>query len=409
MHPDCAVRSPVWKCVLVFAIFDTDKFIQTVEENPPIWEKGTKEYSDRGAKEKCWFNVGAGMFENWEEMTDADKQSQLKDLKNKWRHIRDNFAKYINQKKSGDSAAKRKKYIYADALSFLLQSMSKRRRSGNFEFETERQEEDGEKENPEIEGTSETDQPPPEAFKKRRGKTAEMSVLQQQLLQKLEHSESVADDSDKAFMLSILPDIKLLMNCNKKDKKTLLLDFLRAEIRSIGYGWAMETIFISTICLLRKLFGRFYYSSVVFLPGFLSGLALILETTENQVLDGLIFFNSVLTCYMTKTFKIKDKYFSSIAGLFCGLTYAMSPNIQVLVIAITTLLQIIYHYICEHFKVTNHFWQRLLLFMCCHGYLLHQKFFNPKICSPYYSKMIDACTNNMTVEIYNSLIRTFFM
>ncbi|KAG5862673.1 hypothetical protein JTB14_007207 [Gonioctena quinquepunctata] len=318
--------------------------------------------------------------------------------------------------------------------------------------------------------------------------------------------------------------IKLLMNCNKKDKKTLLLDFLRAEIRSIGYGWAMETLFISTICLLRKLFGRFYYSSVVFLPGFLSGLALIVETTENQVLDGLIFFNSyietilnsiginrvgqtimfmgvssflmhilanrkntlkfvyfwfytppmknnnsenkntcaheeacsvyfykgffkffslgygvniirrlvpkmgilmkkpsnifrllisksnvyfglfigsyvglyrVLTCYMTKTFKMKEKYFSSIAGLFCGLTYAVSPNIQVLVIAITTVLQIIYHNISEHFKVTNHFWQRLLLFMCCHGYLLHQKFLNPKICSPYYSKMIDACTNNM--------------
>lgn len=59
-------------------MFDTDKLIQTIEENPPIWEKGTKEYSDRGAKEKCWFNVGAGMFENWEEMTDADKQSQGK-------------------------------------------------------------------------------------------------------------------------------------------------------------------------------------------------------------------------------------------------------------------------------------------------------------------------------------------
>ncbi|KAG5871770.1 hypothetical protein JTB14_023454 [Gonioctena quinquepunctata] len=141
----------------------------------------------------------------------------LKNLKNRWRHIRDNFAKYINQGRSGDPAAKRRKYVYADALSFLLQSMSKRRTSGNFEFETERQEEDDEKENPEIEGTSETDQPPPEALKKRRGKTAEMTVFQQQLLQKLEHSESVADDSDKAFMLSILPDVKKLDDDEKLD------------------------------------------------------------------------------------------------------------------------------------------------------------------------------------------------
>ncbi|KAG5861219.1 hypothetical protein JTB14_010357 [Gonioctena quinquepunctata] len=54
-----------------------------------------------------------------------------------------------------------------------------------------------------------------------------MTVFQQQLLQKLEHSESVADDSDKAFMLSILPDVKKLDDDEKLDFRYHVLQFFR--------------------------------------------------------------------------------------------------------------------------------------------------------------------------------------
>ncbi|KAG5892663.1 hypothetical protein JTB14_025457 [Gonioctena quinquepunctata] len=311
--------------------------------------------------------------------------------------------------------------------------------------------------------------------------------------------------------------IKLLMDYKKKEKKTLFLNFLKSQIRSMAYGWLLATLIVSSICLLRKLLGRFNYYSLLFVPGFIAGTSIMAETRENQVLDGLIFFNSfietilnfiglnrkeyseihillvpyaaderercenketcshekpctvyfyrgfskyfalgyavniirrlipkmgilvkkpsnifnilisksnfyfglfigsyvglyrVLTCYMTTSSKIEEKYFGSVAGLFCGLTYAISPNIQVLVIAITTLLQMIYHNICEHFQITNHFWQRQLIFMWCNGFLLHHRFYNPKACSPYYSKMIDGATNNVAVEIYDRLIRRFFL
>jgi len=48
-------------------------------------------------------------------------------MKNTWRHIRDNYSKFINQGKSGDEGTSKKKYVYADALSFLQQTVKKRK------------------------------------------------------------------------------------------------------------------------------------------------------------------------------------------------------------------------------------------------------------------------------------------
>lgn len=48
-------------------------------------------------------------------------------MKNKWRHIRDNLARYIHQLKKGNPAAKKRKYIYADALSFLNKTFESRK------------------------------------------------------------------------------------------------------------------------------------------------------------------------------------------------------------------------------------------------------------------------------------------
>lgn len=57
-------------------MFDVDKFIQIVEENPAIWEKGTKEYSDRNLREKSWNVVGENMFSNWSDMTYEERSDQ---------------------------------------------------------------------------------------------------------------------------------------------------------------------------------------------------------------------------------------------------------------------------------------------------------------------------------------------
>lgn len=55
----------------------------------------------------------------------------VKDFKDKkWRHIRDNYTKYINQEKSiksGPAASKRTKYHFSDILAFLKPLIEKQR------------------------------------------------------------------------------------------------------------------------------------------------------------------------------------------------------------------------------------------------------------------------------------------
>ncbi|XP_057658940.1 uncharacterized protein LOC130895583 [Diorhabda carinulata] len=93
-----------------------------------------------------------------------------------------------------------------------------------------------------------------------------------------------------------------------------------------------------------------------------------------------------------------------ISGIISGITYICCPTIQVLVLALTTTLQMIYHRFCEKYKITDHFYQRLLIFQLTHAINLHNKFFNDEICSPYYDKMIDACTNNVSAIIKHEVI-----
>nr|CAI5855660.1 unnamed protein product [Callosobruchus analis] len=85
-----------------------------------------------------------------------------------------------------------------------------------------------------------------------------------------------------------------------KNKKNLLWDLLVAEMRGIMYGIGMgETIF-GTMCLMRALFGRLHYYTILFVPGFISGLSVLVETKENQILDALIFFNSLIETILNK-------------------------------------------------------------------------------------------------------------
>nr|XP_023013230.1 uncharacterized protein LOC111503213 [Leptinotarsa decemlineata] len=330
--------------------------------------------------------------------------------------------------------------------------------------------------------------------------------------------------------------LKMFLSIGKKDMKTIILNFLVSEMRSTMYSTAMGVLMLAAICSFRLIFGRIHYFTLLFLPGCVSGLSLLVESKSNQVLHSLLYFNLVietilrkskiswewetvifmsvsgllmhfltnrhdkidfihfwfytppvkdgncekylttcshdktcpvfvyqgfwkyfvlgygvsiikklltrmgsivkepstilrmcfnrsnlyfgsfigsyvainrmLSCYLPKT-RMSETFHGLIAGLISGLTYAISPNIHVLVIAITTLLQISYNNISKHLKITNHYWNRLVIYVLCQGYLIHHKFCYPKACAPYYSKMIDACTNNVTVDVCKHFIKTF--
>lgn len=62
-------------------VFDTDKFISCIQNNPSIWEIGSKDYMDKHIKQKSWNTIGEYMFEDWSELEEHAKESKGKESK----------------------------------------------------------------------------------------------------------------------------------------------------------------------------------------------------------------------------------------------------------------------------------------------------------------------------------------
>lgn len=163
----------------------------------------------------------------------------VKEMKSKWRHIRDNFQKTINQGKSGDPAPKKKKkYVYADALAFLLTTMEKRKTKGSIAETSEEEQREGENGQDIEEHDDEEDtaldtanisMQPPKATRSRGQKSTvhTLTPFQRQLLHKLDNSNPTEADADKSYLLSLLPDYKELNADEKLDFKFMTLQFFR--------------------------------------------------------------------------------------------------------------------------------------------------------------------------------------
>lgn len=146
--------------------------------------------------------------------------------------------RYKNQGKSGDAAPeKKKKYVYADALTFLLSSMEKRPTSGNIPECNEgtdgnlQEEQNGDTTvNSEIidEAVGDTPlQPPKPTTKGQINRKNKMSPFQCQLLAKLSSSSAADEDPDRHYILSLLSDFKTLNEDEKLDFKLMNIQFFK--------------------------------------------------------------------------------------------------------------------------------------------------------------------------------------
>ncbi|XP_050296808.1 uncharacterized protein LOC126736471 [Anthonomus grandis grandis] len=222
---------------------DTDKMIQLIQSCPSLWDKGCDEYKNRTIKEKCWTEITVQLNqEEWEELSSADKQKKIADVKLKWKNVRDHFRKTLQGPKSG-AAAKKTKYMYADALEFLLSASKKRSTSGNISFDEEEHES-------QLEGHSETDSSSSQALPIPRPtpplspstststtvyststlpKKPKMSQFQSQLLKTLEkpmpQPEIEPDNSNKLFMMSIVPFMDKLSEGDNLEFRHYVNDF----------------------------------------------------------------------------------------------------------------------------------------------------------------------------------------
>ncbi|XP_076236461.1 uncharacterized protein LOC143180551 [Calliopsis andreniformis] len=134
-------------------MFDTEKFIEEIQKRPAIYDVNRSEYNDRNAKMAAWDEVCQVMVPNWARLTNEEKNVEEKNLRGKWRNIRDYFMKELKLQKSqklGTPGRKRKNYMYFDQLLFLM-PMVENKRGGTAINNCKFEESEGEVDNPVIE------------------------------------------------------------------------------------------------------------------------------------------------------------------------------------------------------------------------------------------------------------------
>lgn len=59
-------------------MFDTEKFICEIEKRPALYDIKSKEYCNREIKAKSWFDIGAAMFPDWNELSRGETSEKGK-------------------------------------------------------------------------------------------------------------------------------------------------------------------------------------------------------------------------------------------------------------------------------------------------------------------------------------------
>ncbi|XP_033188072.1 uncharacterized protein LOC117236794 [Bombus vosnesenskii] len=238
-------------------MFDTEKFIGEIEKRPAIYDVNRSEYNDRNAKMTAWDEVCQVMVPNWARLTDEERNVEEKNLRGKWRNIRDYFMKELKLQKSqkvGPVGRKRKKYMYFDQLLFLMPTVENKRNAGTTLNNCKSEESEGEIDNPVIE---EYDVPlahaapsittgreylqPGASYKmcprypKQLCETSFASfdneihdILSSHSSQRVTYDE---DDYDKMFLLSLLPIIRQVPEEKKLDVRIQMQQVLALALR----------------------------------------------------------------------------------------------------------------------------------------------------------------------------------
>ncbi|XP_077126978.1 uncharacterized protein LOC143782897 [Ranitomeya variabilis] len=118
---------------------------------PAIWDPADEAYKDKYARDNCWTRVFRDLYPDYDGYNCALQLKINKDVKQRWRSVRDRFQKMqSNLLKSGSSPTKGNFSLYEDRT-FLLTSRTLRSTEGNIPAP-----EPGEDSTPETSGTSES-------------------------------------------------------------------------------------------------------------------------------------------------------------------------------------------------------------------------------------------------------------
>ncbi|CAK1549651.1 unnamed protein product [Leptosia nina] len=210
--------------------YEPEMLIEAVKKRPGLWDYDNPDYRLKALRHKLWVQVVKEVAGTDADISKSDMRELELQLQKKWKSIRDNFQKYV-----ANPSRTRKPYVYCRHLEFLL----KRRKTKK----------DGENEQPEI---------PPRAWKTvRKIKLTRVSSDEEQdfyyddlpqepseveitptkptdtefVFASVDGNNKPAsegnDDSDKMFLLSLLPHLKAIPEENRLGVKMELMQVLR--------------------------------------------------------------------------------------------------------------------------------------------------------------------------------------
>ncbi|XP_066953196.1 transcription factor Adf-1-like [Macrobrachium rosenbergii] len=249
-------------------VMEVEFLINLVRERPPIYDPSDRSHRDRDAIAALWKEVAAAM-----KCTEAE-------CKDKWRHLRSNFMRErrkINVKPSGSANTETRRWVYYDAMQFLIPHVTPRPTSSNVptppDEDTCRETEDAsQNSSPSVVIETPDNVSPQEAANntetcedrssvnpilpkskktgvtKKRSRDAademDMRFLEELKQLREQASSQNVDDPDRQFLLSLLPMMKQLSPIDNMDIKIEIYEKFRRKLfkpaPSVQYGYWTE-------------------------------------------------------------------------------------------------------------------------------------------------------------------------
>ncbi|KAM4029954.1 uncharacterized protein ACNLHF_022134 [Anomaloglossus baeobatrachus] len=112
---------------------DVPKMISLVETFPCLWDPSSPEYSHKQKRENSWLIICRELFPRWHEV-DAALQNQIeKDIRKRWRSVKDRYNRFQTEANRSGSSPSKFKFPFYDELQFLQTSRVLRPTEGNID------------------------------------------------------------------------------------------------------------------------------------------------------------------------------------------------------------------------------------------------------------------------------------
>ncbi|XP_077131664.1 uncharacterized protein LOC143786273 [Ranitomeya variabilis] len=101
---------------------DIDLMVASIEERGPLWDSRDPRHADQGILRRLWIEVALLLWDGFDSASPKAKDSFLKQLKTRWRSMKDRFKRGLKkegQSRSGAAASRTSVYKYNRILQFL--------------------------------------------------------------------------------------------------------------------------------------------------------------------------------------------------------------------------------------------------------------------------------------------------